>query len=65
VDLEIAIINLISQIPMSIWLYNTGQIAVASTWAMGGIQSSPSNVGEGDDDDDNGDDDTRTSHERL
>jgi len=32
---------------------------------MGAIQSTPSNVGEGDDDDENDDDDTRTSHERL
>jgi hypothetical protein len=31
VDLEIAIINLISQIPMSIWLYNDGRTTVAST----------------------------------
>jgi len=31
VDLEIAIINLISQIPMSIWLYNDGRTIVAST----------------------------------
>ena len=33
-DLEIAIINLISQIPMSIWLYNDGQIVVASTYKI-------------------------------
>ena len=31
VDLEIAIINLISQIPMSIWLYDDGRTVVAST----------------------------------
>ncbi len=37
-DLEIAIINLISQIPMSIWLCNDGQIAVASTARATGIQ---------------------------
>jgi len=31
VDLEVIIINLISQIPMSIWLYNDGRTVVAST----------------------------------
>jgi hypothetical protein len=31
VDLEIAIINFISQISMSIWLYNDGRTILAST----------------------------------
>jgi len=31
VDLEVIIINLIFQIPMSIWLYNDGRTVVAST----------------------------------
>ncbi len=31
VDLEVIIINFISQIPMSIWLYNDGRTVVAST----------------------------------
>jgi len=31
VDLEVIIINIISQIPMSIWLYNDGRTVVAST----------------------------------
>jgi hypothetical protein len=30
-ELEIAIINLIYQIPMSIWLYDDGRTVVAST----------------------------------
>ena len=30
-DLQVAIINVISQIPMSIWLCNDGRIVVAST----------------------------------
>ena len=33
VNLQVAIINLISQIPMSIWLCNDGRIVVASTVA--------------------------------
>jgi hypothetical protein len=36
VDLEVIIINLISQIPMSIWLYNDDRTVVAST---GGIRA--------------------------
>jgi len=36
VNLQVAIINLISQIPMSIWLYNDGQIVVASTSPLKG-----------------------------
>jgi len=31
VDLEVIIINLMSQIPMSIWLYNDGRTVIAST----------------------------------
>ena len=33
-ELEIAIINLISQIPMSIWLYDDGRTVVASTYKI-------------------------------
>jgi hypothetical protein len=34
VDLEVIIINLISQIPISIWLYNDGRTVVASTYYL-------------------------------
>ncbi len=43
-DLEIAIINLISQIPMSIWLYNDGRTIVASTVGIG--SDAPAATGE-------------------
>ena len=43
-DLEITIINLISQISMSIWLYNDGQIVVASTSTASAVAMSSSST---------------------